>query len=234
MIKVIMFDLDGTLLPMDQDKFVKVYFYGLGKKLEPLGYDVKKVADAVLSGVLAMTKNDGEKTNEVVFWNKFAELLGDGVRQHTELFEDYYNNEFQKVKEVCGFSSQAKEAILTAKQKGLRVVLATSPMFPKIATESRIRWAGLEPEDFELYTTYEDYSFAKPSLGYYKDVISRLGVLPEECVMVGNDVLEDMISSELGIKTFLLTDCLINRKNLDYSKYEQGDFSKLIDFIKNL
>ena len=234
MIKVIMFDLDGTLLPMDQDKFVKVYFYGLGKKLEPLGYDVKKVADAVLSGVLAMTKNDGEQTNEIVFWNKFAELLGDGVRQHTELFEDYYNNEFQKVKEVSGFSSQAKEAILTAKEKGLRVVLATSPMFPKIATESRIRWAGLEPEDFELYTTYEDYSFAKPSLGYYKDVISRLGVLPEECVMVGNDVLEDMISSELGIKTFLLTDCLINRKNLDYSKYEQGDFSKLIDFIKNL
>ena len=234
MIKVIMFDLDGTLLPMDQDTFVKVYFGGLGKKLEPLGYDAKKVADAVLSGVIAMTKNDGKVTNEVLFWNKFAELLGEDVRNHNDLFEDYYNNEFQKVREVCGFSEHAKEAILLAKEKGLRVVLATSPMFPKIATESRIRWAGLEPEDFEMYTTYEDYNFAKPSLGYYKDVISRLGVLPEECVMVGNDVLEDMVSSELGVKTFLLTDCIINRKNLDYSKHEQGDFLKLIEFIKDL
>ena len=234
MIKVIMFDLDGTLLPMDQDKFVKVYFYGLGKKLEPFGYDPNKVADAVLSGVIAMTKNDGKLTNEVVFWNKFAELLGEDVRNYAELFEDYYHNEFQKVKDVCGFSSMAKEVILKAKEKGLRVVLATSPMFPKIATESRIKWAGLELDDFEFYTTYEDYNYAKPSLGYYKDVISRLGVLPEECVMVGNDVLEDMISSELGVKTFLLTECIINRKNLDYSKYEQGDYTKLIEFIESL
>ena len=93
---------------------------------------------------------------------------------------------------------------------------------------------GFEPSDFEIVTTYEDYSFAKPNLGYYKEVTKILGVEPEECVMVGNDVLEDMISSELGVKTFLLTDCIINRKNLDYSKHEQGDFLKLIEFIKNL
>ena len=234
MIKVVMFDLDGTLLPMDQDIFVKVYFGGLGKKLEPFGYDAKKVADAVMHGVGAMIKNDGKETNEVVFWNKFAELLGEDVRKYTDVFEEYYNNEFQKVREVCGFSKHAKEVVSLVKEKGFRVVLATSPMFPKIATESRIKWAGLMPEDFEIYTTYEDYNFAKPSLGYYKDVISRLGVKPEECVMVGNDVLEDMISSELGVKTFLLTDCLINRKNLDYSKYEQGGFEELIEFIKNL
>lgn len=234
MIKVVMFDLDGTLLPMDQDTFVKVYFGGLGKKLEPFGYDAKVVADAVMRGVGAMIKNNGKEKNEVVFWNKFSELLGEDIRKYNDLFEDYYKNEFQKVREVCGFSELAKKAVLTAKEKGFRVVLATSPMFPKIATESRIRWAGLEPDDFEFYTTFEDYNYAKPNLNYYKDVISRLGVLPEECVMVGNDVLEDLIAGELGVKTFLLTECLINRNNLDYSSYEQGNFSKLIEFIKNL
>ena len=234
MLKVIMFDLDGTLLPMDQDKFVKVYFGGLGKKLEPFGYDPNAVANAVMRGVGAMIKNDGNASNEIVFWNKFSELLGDDVRKHTDLFEDYYKNEFQKVKETCGFSKQAKEVVSKAKEKGFRVVLATSPMFPKIATESRIRWAGLEPEDFEFYTTYEDYNYAKPNLNYYRAVISKLGVSPEECVMVGNDVLEDMIVEELGVKTFLITDCLINREERDYSKYQQGDFSKLIKFIENL
>ena len=42
------------------------------------------------------------------------------------------------------------------KELGLRAVLATNPIFPAVATRSRIRWAGLEPEDFELCTTYEN------------------------------------------------------------------------------
>ena len=191
MLKAIMFDLDGTLLPMDQDKFVKLYFGGLGKKLEPFGYDPKEVANAVMHGVSSMIKNDGSATNEVVFWNKFSELLGDGVRKYTEVFEDYYRNEFQKVKDTCGFSKQAKEAIIKAIEKGLLVVLATSPMFPKFATESRIRWAGLEPEDFEFYTTYENSRHTKPNLAYYTDICDELGVRPEDCLMVGNDVDDD-------------------------------------------
>ena len=41
-IKMILFDLDGTLLPMDQNHFVKTYFGALAKKLAPLGYDPEK------------------------------------------------------------------------------------------------------------------------------------------------------------------------------------------------
>ena len=39
MIKTVLFDLDGTLLPMDQDNFVKAYFKNLAIKLAPHGYD---------------------------------------------------------------------------------------------------------------------------------------------------------------------------------------------------
>lgn len=35
MIKAILFDLDGTLLPMDQDEFTKGYFNLLAAKLAP-------------------------------------------------------------------------------------------------------------------------------------------------------------------------------------------------------
>ena len=144
MIKVIMFDLDGTLLPMDQDKFVKVYFYGLGKKLEPLGYDVKKVADAVLSGVIAMTKNDGEQTNEVTFWNKFAEILGDGVRQHTELFEDYYNNEFQKSEGSLWFFKSGKRSDFDCKRKGTSSCFSDKPNVSKDCNrkQNEMGWVG--------------------------------------------------------------------------------------------
>lgn len=234
MIKMVLFDLDGTLLPMNQEDFKKMYFEGLGKKLAPHGYEAMDVVNAVMKGVVAMIKNDGSKKNEAAFWEKFCELLGDDVKKHVGLFDEYYRNEFQLIKNMWQPNPKSKQVIELVKSKGLRVALATSPLFPKIATESRIRWAGLEPENFEIYTTYEDYSFCKPNLGYYKEVLKNLGVKGEECLMVGNDVFEDMVATELGMKVFLLKDCLINSKDLDYSSYPQGDFEDLMEYIRAL
>ena len=118
------------------------------------------------------------------------------------------------------------------KEQGLRVALATNPIFPARATQWRIQWAGIQPDDFEFYTTYEDSYFCKPNLQYYRDVIARLNVLPEECLMVGNDVAEDMIAELLGMNVFLLTDCLINKQNQDISKYPHGDFSALRTYVE--
>lgn len=232
--KVILFDLDGTLLPMDQDTFVKAYLGGMAKKLAPHGYDPEQMVKAIYAGMKAMTTNDGSCTNETAFWNAFTGILGERVKDDLPIFDDYYLNEFQDVKNICGFIPEAAKTVRALKEKGFRVVLATTPMFPRIATESRIRWAGLEPEDFEIFTTYENYHFCKPSLNYYKEIVEKLGVTPEECLMVGNDVGEDMITEELGMKVFLLPADLINKVGKDISVYPQGDFSDLMEYINNL
>ena len=62
--KTVLFDLDGTLLPMDQDVFIRAYFGGLAQKLAPLGYEPKQLLDAVWAGTGAMVKNDGSRTNQ--------------------------------------------------------------------------------------------------------------------------------------------------------------------------
>jgi FMN phosphatase YigB (HAD superfamily) len=103
-----------------------------------------------------------------------------------------------------------------------------------MATERRIAWAGLSTTDFELYTTYENSRFCKPNPAYYLEVMQKLGVAPEECLMVGNDVEEDMIAETLGCRVFLLTNDLINRGGTDISRYPNGDYRDLIEFIKNL
>lgn len=232
--KVILFDLDGTLLPMDQDTFVKTYLGGMAKKLAPHGYDPEQMVKAVYAGMKAMITNDGSCTNETAFWNAFTGILGECVKDDLPIFDDYYLNEFQDVKNICGFLPEAAKTVRALKEKGFRVVLATTPMFPSVATESRIRWAGLEPEDFEIFTTYENYHFCKPSLNYYKELVEKLGVAPEECLMVGNDVGEDMITEELGMKVFLLPADLINKVGKDISVYPQGDLNDLMKFVDSL
>lgn len=233
-VTAILFDLDGTLLPMDQDAFTESYFSNLAAKAATKGYQPDALIDTVWAGTAAMVKNDGEKTNEAVFWELFAAKYGGDALNDIPFFEEFYRTDFQKAKELCGFAPMAKDIVHSLKARGLRVILATNPLFPAIATESRIRWAGLEPDDFELYTTYENSRHCKPNPEYYNDIMQELNLTAEECVMVGNDVGEDMIAEKLGMKVFLLTDCLINRKNEDISKYPHGGFDELKVFLDGL
>jgi len=231
---MVLFDLDGTLLPMDQDAFVKSYFGKLAAKLAPYGYDPQTLVKAIWAGTDAMVKNDGKKRNEEVFWETFRAICGEKVWQDMPVFEDFYQNEFDTVKEVCGFAKESAKIVHRLKERGFRVVLATNPLFPPAATRCRIRWAGLLPEDFELCTTYDNSAFCKPNLDYYREILQKVGLSAGECVMVGNDVAEDMIANKLGMKVFLLTDCLLNKNNEDIAAYPHGSFGELEAFLEGL
>lgn len=232
--KVVLFDLDGTLLPMDQDIFVKAYFKGIAAKLAPHGYDPQLLIKSIWGGTEAMIANNGEETNEAVFWDFFATVFGEDARKDEPKFASFYEENFDDVSAVCGYDERADKIIKKIKAKGLKVVLATNPIFPQIATRKRMKWAGLDENDFELYTTYENSRHSKPNLDYYRDILSELGVAPEECLMVGNDVGDDMVTRELGMKVFLLTDNLINKTNEDISQIPQGGFDELDAFIDML
>ena len=233
-IKTIFFDLDGTLLPMDQEQFVDQYTQRLAAYMAPYGYDPKLLIKGLWTGTGAMVKNNGTITNETMFWNIFCPIVGKDARMDLDKFDQFYRTDFQNVKEVCGFAPKAAETVHRLKERGFRVVLATNPLFPAVATESRIRWAGLEPEDFELYTTYEISSYCKPTLAYYQEILDKLGLCAEECAMVGNDVDEDMVAEQLGMKTFLLTACLINRTGAPVTNWPHGDFDALNAWLETL
>ncbi|MBQ7307093.1 MAG: HAD family hydrolase [Clostridia bacterium] len=234
MIKAILFDLDGTLLPMDQDVYTKNYMKGLVKKLSP--NDLTKgnnIIESVWKGFEGMVRNDGKRSNEDVFFEIFSQNLDKSIVYDLELFEDYYKNEYQVIKGFCGYNEKAKVVIDLLKEKGYKLILATNPVFPRIATESRVKWAGLDVNDFDYITTYEDCYHSKPNPEYYLEIANKQKIDPKECLMVGNDVREDMVAEKVGMKVFLLTDCLINKDGQDIEKYPNGDFDKLIEFLKN-
>jgi len=107
-------------------------------------------------------------------------------------------------------------------------------LFPHAATCRRVRWAGLDPEDFAFVTTYEDHSYAKPMLGYYDEVFSRLGIPPEECLMVGNDTREDLAATKRGTGFYLVTPFMINRDHIDISPFQHGTLDDLLAFVEAL
>jgi len=234
MIKTIFFDLDGTLLPMDQDIFLKDYFGRLIKKMIPHGYDPDRLQKSIWACTGAMVQNNGTCSNENVFWNRFSEVYSSNIRRDESVFLEFYEKEFQEVRSSCGFNPLVSDAIQELKHMGLRLVLATNPLFPAVATKSRVFWAGLDPDDFEWITTYENASYCKPNPGYYQEILDKLQLSPEECLMVGNDVAEDMIAEVVGIHVFLLTDCLINKQQEDISSYPNGGFPELMDFIRRV
>lgn len=231
-LQTILFDLDGTLLPMDQERFIHGYFKRLATKMAPLGYEPKQLVDCVWHGTAAMIRNNGAQSNEQVFWEVFAAQYGPEALKDRAVFDAFYCTEFQAVADDCGFTPEAARLIGDLKAAGYRLALATNPVFPAIATESRMRWAGLEPSSFDLYTTYENTGYCKPNPDYYRDILQKLHARPEDCLMVGNDVDEDMVAASLGMRVFLLTDCLINKHGADLSPYPQGGFAQLRRFLQ--
>ena len=235
MLKAVLFDLDGTLLPMDQNTFMKDYFGRLMRRLAPLGYTPEVFLAAMHAGIAAMTVNDGSRTGEEAYWEAYSAVSHTDLARELPVLDVFYNTEFDEVAAVCGHNPKAAELVHSLKAKGIRVILATNPLFPRIATQKRIRWAGLQPEDFEFYTTFEDIGYCKPNPAYYKEVLRRAGLNAADCLMVGNDVAEDMMAgAAAGLRGFLLTDCLINTPGADIEQYPHGSFEELNTYIDSL
>lgn len=232
--KTILFDLDGTLLSMDAEKFERTYLGSLidfyKEKSEP-----KALSHALGKSIYNMIASDDlTKTNEQVFFESFSKLVDSTVYDHVlETMDTYYNNNFNCVKEITSFSPSLVEAVRNLRKKGHKVILATNPLLPKIATDKRIEWAGFKLDDFDHITRFEEYHTCKPNINYYKEIIERCDLDPSNCIMVGNDIQEDGVSKDLGMKLWIINDDLIDRGT--GGSYDWiGTRDSLSDKLKNI
>ena len=232
--KAVLFDLDGTLLPMDQEVFTKTYFHDICKKMTAYGYEPESLSKGIWKGTAAMVCNNGEDTNENVFWKKFQEIFGEKGYADKVHFDEFYANEFEETRRVCGCNPEANRIIKVLKSKGIRVILASNPLFPEVAQKKRMQWAGVDSSDFEYITTYENSHYCKPNPQYYTEILQVIGCDAEDCLMVGNDAKEDLIAEEARLHTFLLTDCMLNTENKDITSYARGGFTELGVYLDRL
>ena len=205
MLKAVLFDVDGTLLPMNEDQFTKGYFGMLCKKLAPLGYKSEELVKVIWAGFQEMIKNDGSQTNEQVFWQCFERVYGKDKLKDAPLFADFYRNEFKQAKMFCGENPQAREVIDFVKAQGLKIILASNPVFPRDGMINRLGYINLNENDFDYITSYETSHYSKPNPNFYQEILDKNHLTADEVIYFGNSETEDREpASKVGIKSFLI------------------------------
>ncbi len=231
--KLIMFDMDGTLLPMDNDEFTEGYFKLLCK--EVIEYiDPKSFVSALWHGIKAMRLSDGKKTNVDAFWEDFEENTGLKRSVMEPICDKFYGGEFALSKNFTKDNPLAKEAVKIAHKKANSVVLATNPFFPMVAQKMRLSFIDLTVNDFDMVTAYEENYFIKPDTRYYMSILDKFNVKPNECLMIGNDESEDCYPcSQLGIDCFLVEDRVIKSNDHPFNG-KKGSFADMVAFLEGL
>lgn len=207
MLTGVLFDLDGTLLDIELDPFLHDYLRALGPYVAQVldnGIDGDEAASAVMVGTSAMSRPHPGRTNRQVFNEEFERVTGADLSRPVfmQALERFYDDVFPALGgELRGFDG-AVLAVQTALDLGLKVAIATNPIFPLSAVKTRMRWAGIDGLAVHEITSYETMEATKPHPAYYFQTAARLGVSPHECLMVGDDRILDMSAADTGMRTY--------------------------------
>jgi FMN phosphatase YigB (HAD superfamily) len=205
MLKAILFDLDNTLVLFDETKFYKSYF----RRIEKLFADIMpadKFVERLITATRAMMQNNGEVTNAEYFKEVFSKGFKGRRDELWNRFLDFYETEYEKLEANFTLPNDLHETMDYIQGTGLKLVLASNPIFPFNVQMKRLGWAGLNHLPFDMVTHIENMSFCKPRIEYYVEICHKIDELPEACLMVGNDPINDMIAAHIGIKTYLTDD----------------------------
>lgn len=209
MLTGVLFDLDGTLLDIHLDDFFRRYFAALGPAIaEILGEDAGADGglDAVMRGTEAMCRSHPGQTNREEFNAVFRELTGADLacQDNAAILERFYAEAFPMLREAMGPHPGARESVERALDLGLKVAIATNPIFPRAAIEERMRWANVADLPIDLVTSYENMHSAKPHGSYYSEIASMLDIPPSQALMVGDDRVLDMAAADVGMQTYFV------------------------------
>ncbi len=201
-IQAILFDLDGTLLCNNMDAFLPHYFQLLGSRMAPIMAPEPFLAH-LTRATQTMIGNDGRATNEEVFGEAFYPVNGHSREEVEPLFQAFYGSDFPTLRKYVHRRPEARSVVQLAFDLGLDVVIATNPVFPAVAVDQRLAWAGVDDFPYHLVTTYENSRATKPNLLYFEQILDAIRRPASATLVVGDEDM-DMVAACLGCYTFLV------------------------------
>jgi len=205
MLKAILFDLDNTLIHFGERQFFLGYFPAITKVFaDVIPEDL--FLERLLSSTGMVLNNNGQMLNVDCFMSAFCEGYEPLRDEFWQRFMRFYESEYDQFRSLASIPPGAREMLLQLRERSLKLVIASNPLWPSIAQNKRLAWAGLGDLQFDLITHIENMTYCKPKVEYYREVCSMIGERPEACLMVGNDPVNDMVVGTIGMKTYLVTD----------------------------
>ncbi|MEO0123290.1 MAG: HAD family hydrolase [candidate division WOR-3 bacterium] len=182
MLKVIIFDLDGTLYTSNEvyQKFAEAAYYTYAK--------LKKSTIEQAKEILEKRREEMKKEKGYAVPYTLA-LLSFGIpieEWHKENIKFFNAGDFLKKDEVL------KNILLKLKEKYKLAVFTNNN---RIQTERILKALGIE-DLFDYIFTYENFRLIKPDPQIFKLVIKELNVRPEECLMVGDRYYVDLLPAK--------------------------------------
>jgi len=203
-VKAVLFDLDGTLLGNEIDVFMPQYFQLLAREFAPY-YPPAKFGSALMEATGAMMQPHPGRLNKDVFWQVFlarTELKYDEVFPLTQRF---YRDVFPRLAPLTKPVQGATDLLDVLFAQGYIVAVATNPLFPREAILERLRWGGVDRYPFALITSYENMHATKPYAEYWLEILEQIRCPPDETLMVGNSLSDDMAAKDCGLFTYYVT-----------------------------
>lgn len=205
---VLLIDLDGTLLDNSMESFLPAYLQALSAHLAA-HTEPKRMVKTLLAGTDAMARNlRPDRTLKETFDEVFFPALGLDREAVQPAIDEFYVNDFPKLQSVTRPIAGALAVVDAALARGWQVVIATNPLFPALAIQHRLDWAGLTPvlDKMALVTSYNTFHFAKPHPECLLECLAQLGWPEGPVVMVGNDLENDIACArQAGLASFWIT-----------------------------
>src|SRR5215211_3324881 len=228
----LLFDLDDTLIDTNLDAFVPAYFQSLSEHVSARVAPTTMLRALLLGMNMMNESEDPTRTLQDIFESRFYDELGIPKHELIEVFEDFYDTVFPT---LAAHSKQRKEAAILiewALSCSYRVAIATDPFFPRKATLHRLRWAGLDPGQLELISTFEHFHFSKSHPAYYAEVLGRLGWPEGPVLMVGDNVTRDLEPAHrLGLATYWIDGDSASSPGFEAGRGKLGDLRPWLESV---
>lgn len=203
-ITTLLFDIDNTLVLFDDHEFIRIYTITIHKYFKEEQPSLEQFVGNFLTSTNNMTnKNLSNLDNLSKFAIDFESRIGSSRLEIIKRFKDFYRTDFRDVCRIMNTHPIAKD-LLTLASNHFLLVAATNPLFPVIANKTRFSQTKLDTFPWLEITSAEDYHFTKPHIEFFEELLNRIDKKPSECMMIGDDPINDMVAGKLGIKTFLV------------------------------
>lgn len=229
MIKAVLLDLDNTLLNNADRVFAAEYMRLVDMFFqEHWGYpDMSASIRQMIKHVSG--PHDFQLSNTENAVRLIAEATGRSADAISQAYRIFYADSYPQLQQYTQANPLSAVLVDYLLQRQYAVVIATNPLFSDDAIRQRIAWAGI-PDTLAaqvFITSSDNMHFAKPDPAYYAEIIARVGVEPDEALMVGDQRVNDIQPArQIGLHTFHITD--------DDPAPEADHYGTLADFFYHL